>query len=342
MSRTLKTCDEIETRRNNLLIHLMQSWTWNDLSACRIHVNQRTMPTGRDSIRLFKCFGIDVFLHWSWFLVAVIGIRYRIGTYSSVIWNVLEYLALFLIVLLHEFGHALACRSVGGLANQIVLWPFGGVAYAAPPPRPGATLWTIAAGPLVNVMLFPILSLLWWVSTSFYLSQDVYHFVVAIWVINLVLLVFNMLPVYPLDGGQILRALLWFPLGRAHSLLVATIVGFIGAAGLVAVAILLQSIWLGLLSVLNFFYCFQGFAQARELLRRGNAPRREGCRCPNCGTAPPVGNFWHCGRCRKGFDPFATQLMCPHCNTQYNIVVCLECGSPAPPQAWIPGETAKL
>ena len=94
-----------------------------------------------------------MFLHWSWFLVAVYEIQGRAGRYSSITWNVLEYLALFLIVLLHEFGHSLACRQVGGRANQIVLWPLGGVAYVDPPPRPGATLWSIAAGPLVNVVL---------------------------------------------------------------------------------------------------------------------------------------------------------------------------------------------
>ena len=65
--------------------------------------------------------------------------------------NVLEYLALFGIVLLHEFGHALACRQVGGTADRIMLWPLGGVAYVNPPSRPGATLWSLAAGPLVNV-----------------------------------------------------------------------------------------------------------------------------------------------------------------------------------------------
>ena len=82
------------------------------------------MPTGRDgSIRLFGLAGIDVFLHWSWFLVAVYEIQSRSGRYSSILWNILEYLALFLIVLLHEFGHALACRQVGGNANRIVLWP---------------------------------------------------------------------------------------------------------------------------------------------------------------------------------------------------------------------------
>ena len=116
------------------------------------------------SIRLFRFAGVDVFLHWSWFFVALFEINGRAGTYSSITWNVLEYLALFLIVLLHEYGHALACRQVGGTANQIVLWPMGGVAYVDPPPRPGATLWSIAAGPLVNVALLPLLTLLGWSS----------------------------------------------------------------------------------------------------------------------------------------------------------------------------------
>src|SRR5215469_6870913 len=85
------------------------------------------MPTGQGSFRLFRFSGIDVFLHWSWFLVAIYEIQSRAGRYSSVTWNALEYLGLFLIVLLHEFGHAFACRQVGGRANRIVLWPFGGV-----------------------------------------------------------------------------------------------------------------------------------------------------------------------------------------------------------------------
>jgi Zn-dependent protease len=116
------------------------------------------MPTSRQgSIRLFRFSEIDVFLHWSWFLLAFYEINARKGRYSSIGWNVAEYLALFLIVTLHEFGHSLACRQVGGQANQIVLWPLGGVAYVNPPQRPGATLWSIAAGPLVNVVLAPII-----------------------------------------------------------------------------------------------------------------------------------------------------------------------------------------
>src|SRR5579863_6590293 len=116
------------------------------------------LPTQQGSIRLFRFAGITLYLHWSWFFVAVYEINNRRTNYSSLVWNTIEYLALFCIILLHEFGHALACRSVGGKANQIVLWPLGGVAYVAPPPRPGATLWSIAAGPLVNVGLLPVLS----------------------------------------------------------------------------------------------------------------------------------------------------------------------------------------
>src|ERR1017187_8616354 len=102
------------------------------------------MPTARQgSIRLFRFVGIDVFLHWSWFLVAAFEIQSRSEKYSSLTWNVLEYLSLFLIVMLNEFGHAFACRQVGGTANQMMLWPLGGVAYVNPPPRPAATLWCI-------------------------------------------------------------------------------------------------------------------------------------------------------------------------------------------------------
>ena len=54
------------------------------------------------------------------------------ATTRSPVWNVVEYLALFLIVTLHEFGHSLACRQVGGTAERIVLWPLGGVAYVSP------------------------------------------------------------------------------------------------------------------------------------------------------------------------------------------------------------------
>src|SRR5215217_3207445 len=117
------------------------------------------MPNTSGTIRLFRISGITVFLHWSWFLVAVYEIQQK-GRYSSVSWGVLEYVTIFAIVTLHEFGHALACRQVGGRAEEIVLWPLGGIAFVSPPPRPGAMLWSIAAGPLVNVVLLPLFEVL--------------------------------------------------------------------------------------------------------------------------------------------------------------------------------------
>ena len=85
-------------------------------------------PTQNGSFRLFRIAGIDLYLHWSWFVVAMYEISSRTMGYSSPLWNALEYVTLFGIVLLHEMGHALACRQVGGQANLIVLWPLGGVA----------------------------------------------------------------------------------------------------------------------------------------------------------------------------------------------------------------------
>ena len=108
------------------------------------------------SISLFRVAGIQVSLHFSWFLVAVYQLTSRPHGYEMRVFAIYEYLALFLIVLLHEFGHAFACRQVGGIANRILLWPFGGVAFVRPPPRPGAELWSIAAGPLVNLSLIHI------------------------------------------------------------------------------------------------------------------------------------------------------------------------------------------
>src|SRR6202158_1110007 len=279
------------------------------------------MPSARQgAIRLFRFSGIDVFLHWSWFLVAAYEIQTRKGSYSSITWNVLEYLALFLIVMIHEFGHALACRQVGGRADQIVLWPLGGVAYVDPPPRPGATLWSIAAGPLVNVVLVPILLVAVIVGRSSGWAQtmpDFYRLVRAISYINLGLLIFNILPIYPLDGGQILRSLLWYVMGRARSLLAATVIGLIGVIGLIVLALRMQSAWFGILAAFILMNCWRGLQQARALLRLAKLSRHGGYLCLSCRTAPPVGEFWRCSKCAKSFDTFQTQAVCPHCSAQF-------------------------
>jgi len=192
-------------------------------------------------IKLFRVFGITVFLHWSWFLVAAYQIKYRADVYPSLIWPLAEYIALFAIVLLHEFGHSLACRQTGGYAENIMLWPLGGVAYVSPPPRPGAQLWSIAAGPLVNVAIFVVMTLGYLLAPSHLtaLPVPVQLFLTRLWFINLVLLIFNLLPIYPLDGGQILRSLLWFVMGPLRSLKAAVAIGLAGGVALIGVAAVL-------------------------------------------------------------------------------------------------------
>jgi Zn-dependent protease len=308
--------------------------------------------TRQGSFKLFRLFGIDVYLHWLWFLVAYWQISGSQTRYSSIVWSVWEYLALFFIVTMHEFGHSLACRSVGGQANQIVLWPLGGIAFVSPPQRPGAVLWSIAAGPLVNVALVPILLGL----LLFGRSQgwpdgdlsDIYMLVRNICYINAGLLIFNMLPIYPLDGGQILRSVLWFFVGRARSLMVATIIGFIGVAALIIIAVWIamtdsrQAIWVGVMTAFILLNCWSGLMHARMLAKMENTPRREGFACPQCKTAPPRGDFWGCGKCRTRFDTFETGATCPKCGTQFAATSCSECGATRPIAEWMasPGTSA--
>jgi len=217
------------------------------------------MPTHKGSFRLFQLFGITVFIHWSWFLVAYFFIASGRFSIDPIV-NVAVYVSLFGIVLMHEFGHALACRQTGGKADTIVLWPLGGVAYVSPPPRAKAVLWSVVAGPLVNVALLPIL---WGFSAAFPPvvgagSLSEYLFWIA--VINTGLLVFNMIPIYPLDGGQTVQAILWMFVGRSKSLMISATIGVLGAVLIFVSMVLLGQWWLVLMSV------FIGVQAARGLV----------------------------------------------------------------------------
>jgi Zn-dependent protease len=295
------------------------------------------LPSKQGAFPLFQFAGIQVYLHWSWFIAAVYSIQYRTDDYSSMWWNAWEYLALFAIVTMHEFGHSLACRQVGGKAEQIILWPFGGVAFVAPPPRPGAVLWSIAAGPLVNVVLLPVTYLAYQFTLSSGLGgtmPGLVHLTASIAFINLGLLLFNMLPVYPLDGGQILRALLWFKFGPNRSLLFAAGFGFVGVAGLVALAVWAGSVWIGIMAAFVFMHCKSSWDRARTLTKVAAMPRHHGFACPNCGGVPPRGEIWLCGRCRKPFDPFLTHAFCPSCGAEHPVTACIQCGQAAPIGTW--------
>ena len=318
------------------------------------------MPLQRGPIRLFQFRGIAVFLHWSWFLVAIYEIGARRGAYSSIAWNVLEYLALFAIVTLHEFGHAFACRSVGGRANQILLWPLGGIAFVDPPVRPGAVLWSIAAGPLVNVGLVPVLGGLVFMTSP----SDLHALLRAIAFTNFGLLIFNLLPIYPLDGGQILCALLWFVVGRARALVVTAVIGLAGVLGFAGLALLRQSPWLAIIAFFIAERCFGSFKLARSLNQIASAPRRENFACPSCRAHPPVGAFWGCRSCGAALDLFDPSVpastgfetttalnlsfkpssasgkssplgQCPHCHEDF-VVRCPDCGATGVITDWSP------
>ena len=129
------------------------------------------LPTRRGALHLFRLFGIDVFLHWSWFLVAIFEIGDRAKTYSSISWNVFEYLALFLIVLLHEFGHAFFCRKFGGEVHVmgIMLMIFTPMPYVD-----ATSSWSFrerwkrvlvgAAGMIVEVVISAVAIYVWWIT----------------------------------------------------------------------------------------------------------------------------------------------------------------------------------
>lgn len=235
------------------------------------------------SFKLFRLFGIDVFLHWSWFLVAIFLVP-RLGQSDNgesffvgqgnipLMWSAGLYLTLFGIVLVHEFGHALACRQVGGEAKHIVLWPLGGVAFVRPPHRPGAHLWSIVAGPLVNVMLVPVTIIAYFLVTGSLAfpndaSGNLHMFMFSVMLMNFGLLVFNMLPVYPLDGGQTLMALLWFIIGRVKALKVVSIIGLAAAALVFLLSAIFGEIWFVIMALFVGLQAWNGYRMAMTLAK---------------------------------------------------------------------------
>jgi Zn-dependent protease len=119
---------------------------------------------------------------------------------------------------------------------------------------------------LVNVFLFPILTFFHFTAVNAHLrmsNPDLYHFVLALWAINTGILIFNLLPIYPLDGGQIVRGLLWLWLGQIRSLQIASVIGLVGSVAFGALAVYQQSIWLGVLAFFIFVQAQAGWRQSQ-------------------------------------------------------------------------------
>jgi Zn-dependent protease len=153
---------------------------------------------------------------------------------------------LFGIVLLHEFGHCFGARAVGGYAENILMWPLGGLAYAHAPMRPWPQFVTVAAGPLVNVIFCLLSAGVMFTVTggdiglpinplhrAFYFppnAPDWLEYVALFYLVNLFLLAFNLLPIYPLDGGQLFHAIIWPFVGLQRASIIACQVGLAGCA----------------------------------------------------------------------------------------------------------------
>ena len=172
----------------------------------------------RDSITIGRFAGISVGVNWSWFIVLalIVWTLYAAifpdqnpglenGTYA--VMAVVASAAFFLSLLLHEYGHALVARREGMEIDGITLWLFGGVArFKGMFPNALAEFRIAIAGPLVSLVLGLAFVVVAWAAS---LPVAVDGVLAWLGVINLMLLAFNLLPALPLDGGRVLRSLLW-------------------------------------------------------------------------------------------------------------------------------------
>ncbi|RMH49757.1 MAG: CBS domain-containing protein [Bacteroidetes bacterium] len=186
----------------------------------------------RWSIKIARIAGTEVRIHVTFLLLlAWVGfVYYRQGGPAAAVDGVLFLLLLFGCVLLHEFGHALAARRFGIPTPDITLLPIGGVArLQRMPDQPRQELIVALAGPAVNVVIAAVL--LWLMARpgdAFSWGPLTDHragLVPRLAWVNIVLVVFNLIPAFPMDGGRVLRALLAMRMNYARATQIAAAVG---------------------------------------------------------------------------------------------------------------------
>ncbi|MCH8808184.1 MAG: hypothetical protein IH986_19140, partial [Planctomycetes bacterium] len=185
------------------------------------------------SFRIGSLFGVNIRIH----ILFVIWIAFQLFSDPNNWRGTGLFMAmLFGIILVHEFGHCFGARSVGGDARDIMLWPLGGLAFAQAPMRPWPQFVTVACGPLVNVVFCLISAVALFVGGGDYVSFHWHplhgvglhgpfpswvYYVSVFYHVNYLLLAFNLLPIYPLDGGQLFQAIIWPFVGLQRATLLA-------------------------------------------------------------------------------------------------------------------------
>jgi len=168
------------------------------------------------SLKIGSVYGIGIFLHWTFLLlVAAIFAYYYVQSQSlgAALSGVGLILAVFLCVILHELGHALTARRFGVPTRSITLYPIGGLARLERiPSEPMKEFWIAIGGPAVNIVIAVVLALVLLVTGGTFapdaLQSPGQHLIASLMWINAVLVGFNLLPAFPMDGGRVLRSLL--------------------------------------------------------------------------------------------------------------------------------------
>ena len=168
------------------------------------------------NLRIGNLFGIPFFINISWFFVlALTALNFGGGLANQFPWlggwalilGLVSGILLFGSVLLHELGHSFVAQKQGIKVNSITLFLFGGLASLDDEAKtPEGAFWIAVAGPLVSLVLFGLLTLL---ASSGFVAGPIAAITSLLAYINLILATFNMIPGLPLDGGNVLKAIVW-------------------------------------------------------------------------------------------------------------------------------------
>ncbi|HEV3257905.1 MAG TPA: site-2 protease family protein [Gemmataceae bacterium] len=186
------------------------------------------------SWKLGTLFGIGIYIHWTFFLLPAWGFVYTLQSGGvALATQVAAFITVaFGCILLHELGHALMARRFGIPTRDITLYPLGGVArLERMSRRPWEEFWIAIAGPAVNVAIAAVLLGVWVGMSAFISTEDLMNprglagLVPELLVANILLVGFNMIPAFPMDGGRVLRALLVRHLGYLRATQRAVTIG---------------------------------------------------------------------------------------------------------------------